>query len=476
MDLAAHFRIILRSWKRILLVAVLVGVLVFLYTNRSPRVYRASELLAVTPSDTGAGQSNADQANYLAQSYALLVDTPSVAGTAARTSGLGISADEAEARASAAAVGSLGYLEVYATGPSPEAARRLADAVSRTLIEQVQESEREALAEDIAPLTEQRARLQAQLDALPPGSPEAASVQANIDAINQVEAERRAKPANRINVSAAARASETPIAPHPMRSAIIAFIIAAILAGEAIVASRAIGDRIGRSGDTDADIARITGLPIIGHIPKGEGFETVEAFRVLRTNLIVLEAAGRPRTVAVVAPTQDAGKTFVATNLARSTSALDDKVVLIDADLRRPTVHDRLDVPRSPGLTSVLQGADLSECLRRVQDSPFLRVLASGPPVEDPSAVLGARSFRTVLDALRAVRLVVVDTPPAALFSDALAVASQCDATVLVVDVTNSRTAQIRRTLEDLERAGANTVGIVANRTATTNRASYYEG
>ena len=53
-------------------------------------------------------------------------------------------------------------------------------------------------------------------------------------------------------------------------------------AGEAIVVSRAIGDRIGRSGDTDADIARITGLPIIGHIPKGEGFETVEAFRVLR--------------------------------------------------------------------------------------------------------------------------------------------------------------------------------------------------
>ena len=57
-----------------------------------------------------------------------------------------------------------------------------------------------------------------------------------------------------------------------------------------------------------------------------EGFETVEAFRVLRTNLIVLEAAGRPRTVAVVAATQDAGKTFVSVNLAQSASALDDKV------------------------------------------------------------------------------------------------------------------------------------------------------
>jgi capsular exopolysaccharide synthesis family protein len=476
MDLAAHFRIILRAWKKILIVAVLVAVLVFLYTNRSARVYRSTALLAVTPSDTGAGQSNAQQANYLAQSYALLVDTPRVAAAAAKSSGLDLTVDETENRTSAAAVGSLGYLEVYATGPSPEAARRLANASADALIAEVRRSEATALSEDIAPLQEQRARLQAQLDTLPVGSPEAASVQANIDAINQVEAERRAKPSNRVNVSAAARASRTPIAPHPARSAVIAFIIAAILAGEAIVVSRAIGDRIGRSGDTDADIARITGLPIIGHIPKGEGFETVEAFRVLRTNLIVLEAAGRPRTVAVVAATQDAGKTFVSVNLAQSASALDDKVVLIDADLRRPAVHDRLNVPRAPGLTSVLQGADLSESLRRVHDSPFLRVLASGPPVEDPSAVLGARSFRTVLDALRAVRLVVVDTPPAALFSDALAVASQCDATVLVVDLNNTRTVQVRQTLDQLERAGANTVGIVVNRTAATNRSSYYEG
>ena len=79
MDLAAHFRIILRAWKKILIVAILVAVLVFLYTNRSARVYRSTALLAVTPSDTGAGQSNAQQANYLAQSYALLVDTPRVA-------------------------------------------------------------------------------------------------------------------------------------------------------------------------------------------------------------------------------------------------------------------------------------------------------------------------------------------------------------------------------------------------------------
>ncbi|CAB4666805.1 unannotated protein [freshwater metagenome] len=317
--------------------------------------------------------------------------------------------------------------------------------------------------------------LQKQLSDLPALDPQAASIQANIDALNQVEAERRAQPANRVNVAAGAHAHSTPISPHPTRSAVVAFLLTCILVGELIVASRAIGDRIGRTGDDDADVARITGLPVLGRIPKGEGFETVEAFRVLRTNLMVLEAAGRPRTVAVVSNTQDAGKSFVSINLAQSASALDDKVVLIDADLRRPTIHERLSVPRTPGLTSVLLGSDLSEALRKVAESPFLRVLSSGPPVEDPSAILGARAFRVVLDTLRAVRLVVVDTPPSGLFSDALAVASQCDATIFVLDLKNSKQQQVRQALEELQRAGANVVGVVVNRTEVVNRSAYYE-
>ncbi|CAB4982152.1 unannotated protein [freshwater metagenome] len=190
---------------------------------------------------------------------------------------------------------------------------------------------------------------------------------------------------------------------------------------------------------------------------------------------MVLEAAGRPRTVAVVSNTQDAGKSFISINLAQSASALDDKVVLIDADLRRPTIHERLNVPRTPGLTSVLLGSDLSEALRKVAESPFLRVLSSGPPVEDPSAILGARAFRVVLDTLRAVRLVVVDTPPSGLFSDALAVASQCDATIFVLDLKNSKQQQVRQALEELQRAGANVVGVVVNRTEVVNRSAYYE-
>jgi Mrp family chromosome partitioning ATPase len=124
----------------------------------------------------------------------------------------------------------------------------------------------------------------------------------------------------------------------------------------------------------------------------------------------------------------------------------------------------------------VLQGGDLAGALRKVPDTPFLRVLPSGAPVQDASGVLGARAFRHVLDALRAVRLVVVDTPPAGLFADAMAIASQCDATIFVLDIKTSRRRQVRQALEGLERAGANLIGVVVNRASSPRRASYYEG
>ena len=195
-----------------------------------------------------------------------------------------------------------------------------------------------------------------------------------------------------------------------------------IVVAELTVLVHYTGDRFSRTEDT-ADVTRITGLPVLAKIPKGSGIELVEAFRVLRTNLMVLEGAGKPRTLAVVSSNQSAGKTFTAVHLAQSAAGLDEKVVIVDADLRKPSVHERLGVPRAPGLSAVLQGNDLATMLRKLPDTPFLRVLASGAPVQDASAVLGARPFRHVLDSLRAVRLVVVDTPPAAMFADAMAVA-----------------------------------------------------
>ena len=174
----------------------------------------------------------------------------------------------------------------------------------------------------------------------------------------------------------------------PLRDSILAFVVSLVVVAELTVLVHYTGDRFSRTEDT-ADVTRITGLPVLAKIPKGSGIELTEAFRVLRTNLMVLEGAGKPRTLAVVSSNQSAGKTFTAVHLAQSAAGLDEKVVIVDADLRKPSVHERLGVPRAPGLSAVLQGNDLATMLRKLPDTPFLRVLASGAPVQDASG--GAR-------------------------------------------------------------------------------------
>jgi succinoglycan biosynthesis transport protein ExoP len=474
MDLAAHFRVIAQNWLRILLISIGIAILVFAASTVQSKKYQAKETLVVVPGGaTTGGETLANASAFLAQNYAKYADTPGVVRNAIKTSNLDLSLSEATGRISANQVGDLGFVDIKATGPSKAEAERLARFAGSSLISTIQAQQTQAKFADLLPIQSERENLERQIATVAPGSSAAASLQGQIDALNDAEVQVRSRRDDKLSVLAGAVASDSPVSPKPFRDALLAFIVSLIVVAELTVLVHYAGDRFSKTEDT-ADVTRITGLPVLAKIPKGSGLELVEAFRVLRTNLMVLEGAGKPRTLAVVSSNQSAGKTFTAVHLAQSAAGLDEKVVIVDADLRKPSVHERLGVPRAPGLSAVLQGNDLATMLRKLPDTPFLRVLTSGAPVQDASAVLGARPFRHVLDSLRAVRLVVVDTPPASMFADAMAVASQCDATIFVLDVKTSRRRQVRQTLEALERAGANLVGVVVNRTASPRRSSYY--
>lgn len=474
MDLAAHFRVIAQNWVRILLISIGIAVLVFAASTVQSKKYRAEELLVVTPgAATSGGETLSQASSFLAQNYARYAKTPTVVREAIRSSGMDLTLDQATDRISATQVGDLGFVEIKATGPSRRDAERLTRFASSALINTVASAQEQQKFADLQPIQNERTRIQQQISALPAGSSEIGALEIQAEALNQAEADVRGRKVDKVAIVSGAIADDSPISPKPLRDALLAFVVSLVVVAELTVLIHYTGDRFSRSEDT-ADVTRVTGLPVLAKIPKGTGIELVEAFRVLRTNLMVLEGAGKPRTVAIVSSNQSAGKTFTAVHLAQSAAGLDEKVVIVDADLRKPSVHERLGVPRAPGLSAVLQGNDLATMLRKLPDTPFLRVLPSGAPVQDASAVLGARPFRHVLDSLRAVRLVVVDTPPAAMFADAMAVASQCDATIFVLDVKTSRRRQVRQTLEALERAGANLVGVVVNRTASPRRSSYY--
>jgi Mrp family chromosome partitioning ATPase len=432
MDLAAHFRVIAQNWVRILLVSIGIAVLVFAASTVQSKKYQAKALMVVTPGSTTAGETLSQASSFLAQNYAEYAETPTVLRQAIRESGLDLTLDEAAARISTSQVGELGFVEVKATGPSKAEAERLTRFAAVALRDTVASAQVQMKTADLRPIQAARQGLQDQIDALPPGSSERGALELQVESLNQSEADIYSREVDTINTISGANAGDSPVSPKPLRDALLAFVVSLVVVSELTVLIHYTGDRFSRTEDT-ADITRVTGLPVLAKIPKGSGIELVEAFRVLRTNLMVLEGAGKPRTVAVVSSNQSAGKTFTAVHLAQSAAGLDEKVVIVDADLRKPSVHERLGVPRAPGLSAVLQGNDLATMLRKLPDTPFLRVLPSGAPVQDASAVLGARPFRHVLDSLRAVRLVVVDTPPAAMFADAMAVASQCEERIFLL-------------------------------------------
>ena len=475
MDLASHFRVIAQNWLRILIIAAILGAVIFLASSLRSDTYEARETLTITPGVVAQGLSEAEAATFAAQTFAKYVETRTVLDPALRSSKLKISLSELKSRVSATASGDLGFIDLVATAPNAREAELIARFVGKSLVTTVKNIGATKIAVLTDPIRTDRSQIQQQLDDPNLTPTQRAALQARLDQLSTAEAEALRTPVASLSPFAPALADQDPVAPKPTRDAILGFLVALVAVSELTVLAHFVGDRFSGAEDS-ADVATLTGLPVIAKIPRGEGIEVIEAYRVLRTNLMVLEGAGKPRTVAVVSANAGAGKTFTATHLAESAAALEEKVVLVDADLRKPTVHERLGIPRAPGLSSVLQGGDLTAALTKVPDSAYLRVLPSGAAVIDASGMLGARSFRHVLDALRAVRLVIVDTPPAGLFADAMAVASQCDATIFVLDVKTSRRRAVRQSLEQLERAGANLVGVVINRATVQKTASYYEG
>jgi capsular exopolysaccharide synthesis family protein len=151
-------------------------------------------------------------------------------------------------------------------------------------------------------------------------------------------------------------------------------------------------------------------------------------------------------------------------------------VVLIDADLRLPSLDERLGVPRSPGLSDILFGTPPAEAAHPIRNTPNLTLLPAGSAVPDPAGLLGGRAFRDAVASLTWADLVIVDTPATDHFADALAIASQCDATLIILDTRATSRRAVQSLVKQLQQVKGNPMGIVVNKTERSNRPSYYYG
>lgn len=457
----------------------LVGILVAaLWTLTQPQTYQSQASAVVTAGvneNLGIALTADNLAKSKATQYQELAKSRAVAEGAVERAGLDISPDAALGSLTVAVPPDTAELRLSVVQDSPENAQALADAWVASLAQEVSNIENQRM----------------------PGVADADEVTAQsvIKVLPLVEA---TKPS-------------TPHSPNG-RLALALGALSGLVLGLALTALRAVNDRrIKSSAALEDDF----GLTVLGTIPvmsrksakakKGRDkqgskadragratlrdglrgadasdatvtFHFAESFKELRTNLQFIRPDNPPRIIVITSALPAEGKSTVAANTAIALAESGIPTVLVDADLRRPTVAGSFHVEGSVGLTNTVIGnAEVWDVLQPVSDVGDLKVLASGPVPPNPSEILASARLESVLRSIAEDHVVIVDAPPLLPVTDAAILAAKYDGCVLVVTAGQATRDELAKALGNLAKVNGPVLGAVLNRVPTTGpEAAYY--
>jgi non-specific protein-tyrosine kinase len=200
-----------------------------------------------------------------------------------------------------------------------------------------------------------------------------------------------------------------------------------------------------------------------------------EAFRNLRTS-IRFSAVDEPvQTLLVTSPLPTEGKTFTAANLGAVMAQGGQRVIVVDADLRRPLQHRVFQLPKEPGLTSVMLSEEEESTVLQKTDVEGLQVVTGGPQAPNPAELVASQRFRAFVSRLKEqADTVIFDSPPTLAVSDAAVLSTLVDSTLLVVDHGQTRRPAAVQAVERLMNVGGNVLGVVLNRVPSGGDGYYY--
>jgi capsular exopolysaccharide synthesis family protein len=418
-NLTEHFRLIWRRKWIILALSAVIAAAVYARSRGLESVYKSTATLDVISSSTRGDRAiTADEVAIRTSRYAALSDSSSVLRAAVDTSGLDITVATARNRVSSAVpIDSKGFITVTATGPSPRDANALADGVVGAL---------------------------------------------------RATGDRELNP---IDVVSGPATPSGPASPTPSRDALLAFLIALIVNSELFALIGFVSGRLPRGAEPE-EVARLAGVPVLALIPDQREAWAAEAFRTLRAGIDLARAEPPVRSIAIVGAEPGSGTSFVALGLAEATANLQMGVVLVDANLRRPVLASELHVPEKPGLVEALRKGtvDLDDLPEPNPVRKRFRVLPAGVEVDDPPGVLGSGALRKALDQLNGADQVVVDSPATTESIDAVVIAAQCDAAILVIDAQRARRRAIENAVLRVSQANVQLLGTVINRITPDER------
>jgi receptor protein-tyrosine kinase len=366
---------------------------------------------------------------------------------------------------------------ITATTTDPDLAARMATTFAREYIAFRQESDQRRV-------REARRSVARQLERLPAAERSGAQgrrLRAELRQLDLLAAVRTGS----VELVEPAQRADSPVSPRPKRQIAVGAILGLLLG----VALTFVLEQFDRRIKDEEDVERAFGLPVVASIPQARGLggrgryapdlaeDDAEPFRMLRANLRYFNLERELRSVLVTSAGAGEGKSTVAWNLALAEARAGGEVLLIEADLRRPTLARRLELPAGPGLALVLADlAPMSEAtVRVVVGEAELDVLAAGDTPPNPAQLLESGHMASLLErAERAYDLVVVDAPAASV-PDAIPLVSRVSGVLVVARLRHGRTDLAADLREQLEHLGAPALGVVVNG-ASENRYAGYGG
>ena len=201
----------------------------------------------------------------------------------------------------------------------------------------------------------------------------------------------------------------------------------------------------------------------------------VEAYRRLRTNLQYYNLDATLTSLLLTSAEAGEGKSITSANLAVVMAQSGVRVILVDADLRKPRQHRIFGALRQPGLAEALRSGFSPDLLQPVAGVPNLRLLTSGETVPNPAEVLGSQRMRQLFEQLRAeADFIIFDTPPLLAVTDAQVVGHLVDGALLVINSQKTSAGAVHRALESLAQVNVPVMGAILNRLSGAGRSYYY--